>query len=77
MYFTSKNNAKFEYNDDKTACCIVAISDIFENDEIFVSYGPSYWLESKNNLQLFINIMRTDTNFRSFTLKYLPLLYTN
>jgi SET domain-containing protein len=72
---SSKNNAKIEYNDDKTACCIVAVCDIAENDEIFMSYGPSYWLNSKSNLLLFINIMRTDINFRSFILKHASLLY--
>lgn len=65
----SKNNARMEYNKDRTLCYYIARTDIKKDDEILASYSPMFWLNEEQTKML-AELCITDINMIKFIEKF-------
>lgn len=66
---SSNNNSRIVHNANSIIPYVVATRDINENEEIFMSYSPFYWLGNSKNINIYEELL-LDENFKQFMLKY-------
>lgn len=65
---SSDNNCAFKEIHD--IIYLKAIKDIKKDDELFVSYGPGYWMSGEQNL-IFKTYVKDDKQFQKFMTRYI------